>query len=246
VSEIAPIYVPSKGRPRARAVELLSEEQLPLTLFVESDEAEEYGRTFPGVRIHERPRGLSLADVRQYMLEHARAQGLERYWQVDDNIRGFGIVVRRKVVKAPAAHVLSAIEFGAAVHGAALAAAQYQQFGWCSPRPWSANRYAYCCVLTSTSTGIDYRRQFSGKEDIDFCLQHIAAGHATLLANWFVMMKPKPGSTRGGQYDEFHGGNSKRAAEAVCHEWSWCTKLIVRSGNIPDVKVDWRKVRCKF
>jgi hypothetical protein len=65
---------------------------IPFTLVVEPHEAEDYAKQHPGVELIVLPESnKGIAYARRYIKEHSKAAGHASHWQIDDNIRWFGI-----------------------------------------------------------------------------------------------------------------------------------------------------------
>jgi hypothetical protein len=241
-----PIFVPSKGRwKRAQAAMMLRGCGLPFTLVVEPHEEALYREDFPTAQylvLPERNQGIRYA--RQYILDYCRKQGYSRYWQIDDNIERFVYAKDGSQVPVTANAALGEIEkLVADRRSIALAATDYAQFGVLAEKDVTYGTRAYCCVLTSTETGINYRVGTDMKEDVDFILQHLAAGHTTLLSHRFAMVKPAMGKNKiGGLSAQYKAGKHNDAARFVQSLWPTQTTLVDKKGSI-DVKVDWSAFR---
>jgi len=90
-----PIYIPSKGRwDRCCTVKALAGMRVPYWVVVEPSEREHYAAAIDPARILVLPddfskQGNGSIPARNWIWEHAGANGHERHWQIDDNIRGF-------------------------------------------------------------------------------------------------------------------------------------------------------------
>jgi hypothetical protein len=199
-----PVYVPSKARPTAcYAGEMFLAAGVPFSLVCEAHDAPAYRERFPAVPIVELPEAnRGIAFVRQFLLDHARAQGHDRYWQVDDGISQFktchptGTPKTRNVTPGAA---LRLVEDLALEHDAALACPDFMSRAAFikDGRVCTLNSYAVCCTLTSTGTGVNYDGEFLCREDMDFCISHLRAGMRTLVAHRVAMIKRNMGSPGG-------------------------------------------------
>ena len=129
--KIDPIFIPTVGRAAvAYLPRVLEDDNLPYTLVVEPQERKPYSLAFPDANLlvlPEKGRGVHFA--RQTILNHARAEGIERYWQCDDNIRSFESASNRKVTAVGPRVVMGRVqELADEVGNVALAAPEYQQF----------------------------------------------------------------------------------------------------------------------
>ena len=103
------------------------------------------------------------------------------------------------------------------------------------------NRRTYCCVLTETGTGIQYR-DVPLKEDVDFCLQHLAAGFVTVLVHRYVMYKPTMAAIVGGNAEAYRQGLDLRGVHRLIELWPQLGLGLVRKRRRWDVAVPW----CRF
>lgn len=211
-------------------------------MVVEPQEAEGYASVWPTAELivlPDRDRGISFS--RQWILDEARHRGLARYWQIDDNVKGFARVNGMSCQPCrPEEALRFAEELSDKSPRIALVGFEYQQFGWSAKRAWRWNARAYCCVLTRTDTGKDYDPATEMKEDVDFCLQHVAAGWATALVSQYVMSKPKIGdSGAGGLAEKYAERKDEQAAKALCAKWPGVVKLRRRDDGRLDASVDW-------
>jgi len=84
-----PVFVPTKARAEnATTPTVLANEGIQTTLFVESLDVEPYSKAFPECPIVELPdKDRGVAYARQFVLDYARSQGIERFCRVS---RGSG------------------------------------------------------------------------------------------------------------------------------------------------------------
>jgi hypothetical protein len=240
-----PIFIPTKGRADCAALpRLLCQSGISYTLVVEPQDEVDYRRSFPGVDLlilGGNDRGIVFS--RQSILDHARRGGYKWYWQIDDNIRGFHEVKAGRCVHALPETALLETERAVCFHQKiALVALQYQQFAWSSRKQYDWNRRAYCCVLTRTDTGINYRDGMDGKEDVDFMLQHFRAGWMSVTMNHWAMGKPTMGENRkGGLVELYRAGRDGDAARKLVALWPrWCS--LVQKGDRLDAEINWKLI----
>src|SRR4030095_2320734 len=85
-----PIYVPSKGRAtQCLTANWLQKEGVPFRLVVEPQDGEQYAGRYGLDRLLVLPFAHqgSVTPARNWIKAHAIAEGHERHWQLDDNIR---------------------------------------------------------------------------------------------------------------------------------------------------------------
>lgn len=239
-----PIFVPSKGRADcATVLKVLEASRLNYMLFVEPQDEAAYRAAYPTADMMVLPgNDQGITYVRQFMLAYARSQGLTWYWQIDDNIEGF----KEHNKPATARAALSFAEGVAAQYEhVALVGLDYQQYAFRSEVDFSANRFAYCCVLTNTATGLDYMQGVDTKEDTAFVLQHLTASWGTLLIHRYSMIKPTLGDSagkRGGLVEVYKARRNEDAARRVHEAFPMFTTLIPKRNGI-DVKILWNEFK---
>jgi hypothetical protein len=239
---VCPVFIPSRGRARfASTPRALKGAKVPFTLVVEPQEAESYRALWPDSRVlvlPENNRGVTY--VRQFILDHARQHGIVRYWQIDDNIPQWFVKLQGQMQIVPPNYVLREMEKDAEREPRlALLATDYQQFAALASKDATQNTRTYCCVLTRSDTGIDYRPEVEMKEDVDFCMQHVARGWQTRLFHKFAMAKPPMGKTKsGGLVDKYKLGKDSEAARRLCRLWPEVATLI-QKGERWDAKINW-------
>jgi hypothetical protein len=246
---IFPIYVPSKGRPyNAAMIYILRESKLDFTVVVEPQDLAEYQRAHPGVKFLVLPKdNQGIVYARQFILDHARDLSYKRYWQIDDNIGGFHYTLDRQTYPITVRAALGGLEDfllklpKPTRDNIALLAPDYQQFAVMADEAFKFNTRAYCCVLTRTDTGIDYRYpgKLDTKEDVDFTVQHLSYGYQTLVSHQYAMEKPTMGrNTSGGLSEQYRAGQHEKAARFLQSLWPQHVKLVRKKLGF-DAQVDW-------
>jgi hypothetical protein len=256
-----PVFIPSRGRygGSAKAIALCVESGADVTVFVEPQEADAYAAAYPKAKLCVLPlAGQGIVYVRQYMLNTARANGWDYYWQVDDNIKRFveyQMVDGAKRVR-PAAFTEAAewIEQHAKqVPRLALAAFAYcNLIAYYSAKMWQLNKLTTCALLTNTRTGIDYMAGADCREDFEFCIHHLTAGWTTFLCQRFAMEKPPSAGLKnvGGLAEAYKARQSERASQLIHARYPRITKLVPWKGvfsqrslidGMLDVRlIDWK------
>ena len=239
-----PVFILSRGRADiAKTPALLDEARIPYTLVVEPHEEAAYADAFPHAeRLVLRDSDRGIAYARQYLLDFARRETFACYWQLDDNLHGFFRCGDGKSQKVTARAALSALEgLADGYEHLALVAADYQQFAFRAKTLFSVNARAYACVLTRTDTGIDYRPPAEMKEDVDFTLQHLAAGWNTLLVHEWAMDKTPMGKNKkGGLVEKYRAGLHEDAARWIVAQWAAYAELKSKPGGV-DALVHWKR-----
>lgn len=222
-----PIYIPSKERAGiATTPQLLKDNGIPFRLMVEPQDADDYKAHFPdGEVIVMGKNNQGIAYARNHCLEHAERDGHAFHWQVDDNIRSFGLRIANKNVTSPPGTAFWLIERVAArysnIGGAGM---KHQAFAFAETLPVSLNRQVYTSMLLRTNTGLRFRDQMI--EDTDFNLQMLHDGWCTLLFNRVIMNKATTMTMKGGNTEIHHAGTGRiDRAVALQAQWPGIFKL---------------------
>lgn len=205
-----PIYIPSRGRAdTATTPRLLQESGVPFILVVEPQDQTQYRQHFPDSEIfvmQENNQGISYA--RNACLSHAQQSNKQFHWQVDDNIRSFGIRSDNKnktVHPAGAFWVIEQLVNSYSNVGAA--GMKHQAFAFAEKQSVSLNRQVYSSMLLRTDTGSVFRDKLI--EDTDFSLQLLTSGYCTLLFNRVIMNKTTTMAMKGGNTEIHHSGSGR-------------------------------------
>jgi len=219
-----PIYIPSKGRYDCNyTAECLQRDDVPFHLVVEPQEAELYSERFGEDHILILPfrdRG-SVIPSRNFIWEHARAAGVERHWQLDDNMRYFFRRYRAKRMYCDAGIALRVCEdFTDRYENIAISGLNYAMFAPDIDRlqPIQINCHVYSCMLIRTDLPFHWRGRYN--EDTDLCLQVLAHGWCTVLLNTFVVDKEQTMAMKGGNTEAiYHGDGRLRMARSLERMW---------------------------
>lgn len=150
-----PIYVPSKRRSQyCHTVKALLHDHVPFFLVIEPQEHDIYRQRFPMAMLLTLPKNDGgLIYARNWIKAHATAAGLERHWQLDDNIRGFYRWYRGKRLNCQAGIALAITEdFVDRYENVAIAGLNYDFFapGHRKMPPFYLNVHVYSCVAPHT------------------------------------------------------------------------------------------------
>lgn len=225
-----PIYVPSKGRPEphlATAARWLAHDRVPFRLVVEPTEAERYeelvaGLDHDGAELLVLPfhdLGQGSIPARNWIRDHAEAEGHARHWQLDDNTFGFYRFWKGKRLPCRGGLALRVCEdFTDRYENVALSGLSYDIFGVRLLRPFVANVHVYSCTLVNHAAPHRWRGRYN--EDADLCLQVLADGWCTLLVQAFMVKKRMTMKTRGGNTDELYADDGRlRMARSLERAW---------------------------
>lgn len=250
-----PIYIPSKGRYGECKTALLFEaEGVPYRLVVEPQEVDEYTARFGVDRVLALPfsnLGRGSIPARNWIKEHATAEGHKRHWQWDDNIRKVGRYYSGKRLRcAPLPAICATEDFVDRYENIAVAGLNYMTF--CIPQrdstkpkpPFQLNTHVYSCTLTLNSTPHQWRGRYN--EDTDYCLQVLADGWCTVLVNAFWVDKQPTMTMKGGNSDELYRGDGRlHMAQELARRWPRIVEVKRRWGR-PQHVVNWKKFRTEL
>lgn len=244
-----PIYVPSKGRAEScHTARLFERDAVPYRLVVEEAEADEYATRYPHAEILVLPFSDmgSVVPARNWIVDHAHAEGTGRHWQWDDNIRHVFRLWKGERVLCRAGFGIRAVEdFTDRYANVAIAGMNYKMFvPPATATPFYHNVHVYSCSLLSHE--MPYRWRGIYNEDTDLCLQALSSGEwCTLLVNVFMADKLRTMTMKGGNTDELYGSEYDgrlRMARSLERKWPGVVttgRRFERPQHV--VKDSWRK-----
>lgn len=204
-----PIYVISKGRWESRlTVKALESMRVPYHVVVEPQEYESYAAVIDEKKIYKLPfsnLGQGSIPARNWVWEHALESGAERHWIIDDNIRWFGRLHKRKKTRVSDGVCFRAIEdFADRYENVALAGMQYEMFTPVNEKrkPLILNTRIYSCILILNSLTHRWRGRYN--EDTDLSLRVLKDGWCTVLFQSFICKKTATMRMKGGNTDELY------------------------------------------
>ncbi len=240
-----PIFIPTKERSDVDlTASYLRQDGVPFTLVIEPQEfdiyAAHYGKECLLV-LPENDRGLIY--VRNWIKDYATALGVDRHWQIDDNIAGFRRWYKGARIRCHSAIALRVCEdFSDRYTNVAISGLNYSMFAVASGQPpFVLNAHVYSCTLILNE--IPHRFRPPANEDVDMCLQVLSDGWCTVQINAFLCEKKPTMTIPGGQTDIAYRGDGRLdMARALERAWPG----VVRTGrryNRPQhvVHSGWRK-----
>jgi len=239
-----PIYVPSKGRSDILlTANTFDEDETPYRVVVEPQEAEVYASVVGEDRIltlPENDRGLVYS--RNWIKEHSIAEGHERHWQFDDDIRNITRVFKAYKLRADPSPILAAVEdFVDRYENVALASLNSEFFyplrnrvSETSLPPFYLNYRCYTCFLMLNSLPNRWRHRYN--EDTDMSLQVLADGWCTVLFNAFLINTPETMTAKGGQMGVYENDGRLQMARQLERVWPGVVET-KRRWNRPQHKI---------
>ena len=217
-----PVYVPTKGRSDVcLTAQLFVRDEIPFRLVVEPQERDAYSEKFGSERILVLPfrDPGSVIPARNWIKEHATAEGYGRHWQFDDNISGVWRHYRGERLYCRSGPALAACEdFVDRYENVAVAGLNYVMFGMYPQTPFVLNAHVYSASLILNSLPNKWRGRYN--EDTDLCLQVLADGWCTILFNAFLVQKLPTMVMGGGNTDAiYHGDGRLKMANSLKRLW---------------------------
>lgn len=218
-------------------------DELDFKLVVEPQEAEKYEK-YGKSRLLVTPfsnLGQGSIPARQFVAEHSKQQGAERYWIVDDNIRMCRRLYRGKRIPINSNVAFAVVEdFTDRYTNIGISGMNYVMFvtNVC-PKPFFLNCHVYSCLLVSNNMPYNWRGRYN--EDTDLCLQVLSGNLCTVLFNAFMVQKTASMVMKGGNTDELYKGDGRlKMARSLERMWPGIVK-VDRRFQRPQHVVDWSK-----
>jgi len=217
-----PIYIPSKGRAaKFLTAKVLMRDDVPFVAVVEPQEAAGYAAVVGTERLLVLPfrdRG-SVIPARNFIKDHATAEGHARHWQLDDNLTCFYRTYRGKRIPCRAHLALRITEdFVDRYENIAIAGLNYDFFLGGRSQPFTLNCHVYSCTLVLNSLPHRWRGRYN--EDTDICLQVLSDGWCTVLMHAFAVHKKWTMSMSGGNTDALYQGDGRlKMARSLERMW---------------------------
>jgi hypothetical protein len=242
-----PVYIPSKGRATsATTMRTFDKGGVSYRIVVEPSQVEAYSAWKDRLLVLPED-GKGLVYSRNWIKDHATAEGHERHWQFDDDIKDFRRMYRgsRLPVKANVALSL-AEEFVDRYENVAIASFNSEffapsRYGVTNVKlpPFYLNARCYTCFLVWNRLLNRWRRRYN--EDTDMSLQVLADGWCTVLFNAFMIMTPETMSDKGGQTAIYVDDGRLKMARQLESMWPGTVSVRRRHGR-PQHKIrrDWQ------
>ena len=204
-----PVYVISKGRWESRqTVKALLRRNIPHRVVIEPQEYDQYAAVIDKDSLLVLPfsnLGQGSIPARNWVWEHSIAEGYERHWILDDNIRDFyRLHGNIKYRTNSGASFVACEDFADRYENVALAGMQYELL---APRkkkhpPFILNTRIYSCILIQND--IPYRWRGRYNEDTDLSLRALRDGWCTILFVAFLADKTATMTMKGGNTEDLY------------------------------------------
>jgi hypothetical protein len=227
-----PIFIPSCGRyDTCMTAKFLIRDGVPFKLVVEPREHEQYAERFGAENILQLPwNNAGLPAARNWIMETALAMGAPRHWQIDDNIScikyRYKANYRIKCDAGAALHITE--DFVDRYENVPLAGLNYTTF---APRnqkapPFRVNCHVYSCVLLDST--MPFRFRIYKNEDVDMCLQVLAAGQCTVAMNVFLAEKMATMTVKGGCTETYLSDGRLLQSDLLRRTWPRLVRVVRR------------------
>lgn len=221
-----PVYIPSKGRADyCLTARMFDTDGVPFRLVIEEQEYDEYAANFGEERLLVLPFSNqgSVIPARNWIKDHATAEGHKRHWQFDDNIRSTRRLYANKRMYCRSGLALAVCEdFTDRYTNVAVSGFQYTMFAPTETAklpPFVLNCHVYSCSLILNELPNRWRGQYN--EDTDYCLQVLADGWCTVLLYAFMVDKMRTMMMSGGNTDALYQWSDGRLKMARSLERKW-------------------------
>ena len=240
-----PVYIVSKGRWESRLTsKTLEEMNVDYRIVIEPQEFEQYAAVIDSEKILVLPfsnLGQGSIPARNWIWEHAIAQGAARHWILDDNIRDFFRLVDNQKIRVRSGVCFAAIEdFVDRYENVALAGMNYQYLAKRKQHlpPFVANTRIYSCILIKNELKYRWRGRYN--EDTDLSLRALKDGWCTVQFNAFLSGKVSTLTMKGGNTDELYAGDGRlKMAESLREQHPDVVEVVYKWGRAQH-QVDYR------
>lgn len=241
-----PIYIPSWSRANvATTPAALDRIGVPYCIVVQADQWDAYADRYPTDRLlvldpfyqetydacGDFPgQQLGPGPVRNFAWDHAKAEGHDWFWTMDDNITLFARLHRNQRIPVGDGAIFAAMEdFVGRYTNVAMAGPHYWMFTKSRDKlpPFTLNSRIFSCQLHRTDLPFRYRGRYN--DDAILSLDILKAGWCTVLFNTFLQWKMPTQTLPGGCNGAFY------ATEGTLPK----SKMLVREH--PDVaRLTWK------
>jgi hypothetical protein len=248
-----PVYIISKGRWDSRlTVKALTAMGVPFRVVVEPTEYDQYAAVIPADQILTLPfhdLGQGSVPARNWVWDHATAEGHDRHWIMDDNILAFYRLNRNRKLRISSGNMIRAVEdFVDRYTNVPMAGPHYHTFARARipyKLPFYLNHRVYSCILLTNKTDMRWRGIYN--EDTDLSLRFLKAGKCTVLFLAFIIHKMATMTMKGGNTEMLYKLDRERdgrylMAESLRRQHPDVVRITRRFGRWQHL-VDYRPFR---
>lgn len=229
-----PIYIPSKGRWESRlTMKRLDRMGVPFRVVVEPQERDAYAAAVGAARVLVLPfsnLGQGSIPARNWIWEHALAEGHERHWVIDDNIVNFYRLNRNRRIPVASGTIFRCAEdFTDRYENVAFSGLNNIAFAPDrSPTIPAFQTNTRIYSMTLILNALPYRWRGRYNEDTDICLRALKDGWATIQFNAFLGDKATTMKMKGGNTDNVYtdGDDRLKFAESLKDQHPDCVEVV--------------------
>lgn len=246
-----PLFIVSKGRADSRLTSKALERMgVRYRVIIEEQEHDQYASVIDPSKILHLPfrykeeydkfdklgmtKSTGPGPARNFAWDTAIAEGFDRHWVMDDNIRHFSRFNKNLIVKISNGAGFRAMEeFCDRYENVAMAGPNYEMF---APRkvkvpPFVKNTRIYSCNLILNSSPYRWRGRYN--EDTDLSLRMLKDGWCTVQFNAFLQFKTTTQYIKGGNSAEFYDNEGTfRKSEMQVRMHPDVSRMVERFGRI--------------
>lgn len=256
-----PIYIPSKGRADSRlTMKALDRMAVPYRVVIEAQEYDAYAAVIDPVRLlildesykRDYDACMDLAPgqstgsgpARNFIWDHAIAEGHERHWIVDDNIINFYRLHQNAKNRVYDGAFFRAMEdFVERYENIAMAGPHYHGFATQRAKhpPFLLNTRVYSCNLIRNDVPFRWRGRYN--EDTILSLDMLKKGWCTVLFYAFLQHKTWTQTMKGGNTDAFYAAEGTLPkSQMLVNEHPDVSRLVWKFGRWHH-HVDYRRFK---
>lgn len=237
-----PIYILSKGRPNGTTAKQFDKNGITdYYIVIEPQDYKAYKDVFQGQLIILEKDNQGPTYVRNFILDHSKANGYDYCWQFDDNINEF---CRKNNGKRPKCHPMEAIQEVEKVaqmySNIGVIGFNYKTFVFMKMPRFNYNVRIYSGFLVMNNSGIRFQGEFN--LDNDICIQYLLAKYCTVQINYYCINKLTTGLMKGGNYDRYKGIGRYKMAMEINERYPQFTE-VRKQVNRYQIKVFWEFFR---
>lgn len=248
---VYPVCVPSKGRVKSKLISAILREGIPLLVFVEPQDYQAYKAKYGELVVDVGKNDMGVWYVRDYIHKYMSTRWAGPwYWSIDDNVTrmhrrnkegAYERISFREGLSLCESLVKSIPEVG--VFGP-----ENKVLAWSHKEDFNLHGKPYGCFCTHVDSPVQYKKEYSLKEDIATTLELMVAGLKTVHIYSVSFSKPSQGSTPGGNSTEYKSTKDGMPAVRALQEKYGAELITTFTDNKGGtrIRVQYTKIRNKF